>query len=97
VGVGKANILAPRAQKFSVPIKNNDGMNAARENVNIILTIDADGSSGLKGSVRPLRRVYPLKLRLRQAAWFGCAWRALREAFCAGSLGTSAFRRVIAF
>jgi hypothetical protein len=31
VGVGKANILAPRAQKFSVPIKNNDGMNAARE------------------------------------------------------------------
>src|SRR5258705_9047686 len=44
VGIGKADILAPGAQEFSVPIIDDDGMSAARENVDIILTVDADGS-----------------------------------------------------
>ena len=44
VGIGKADILAPGAQEFSVPIIDDDGMSAARENVDIILTVDTDGS-----------------------------------------------------
>jgi hypothetical protein len=45
VGIDEADILAPGAQEFSVPIIDDDGMGAAREDVDIILTIDADGSS----------------------------------------------------
>jgi hypothetical protein len=37
VGIGKADILAPGAQEFSVSIIDNDGMSAARENVDIIM------------------------------------------------------------
>ena len=37
VGIGKADILAPGAQEFSVPIIDDDGMSAARENVDIIM------------------------------------------------------------
>src|SRR5262249_61545243 len=44
VGIGKADILAPGAQEFSVPIIDDDGMSAARENVDIILTVDTNGS-----------------------------------------------------
>jgi hypothetical protein len=43
VGIGKADILAPGAQEFSVPIIDDDGMSAARVNVDIILTVDTDG------------------------------------------------------
>ena len=45
VGIGEADILAPGPQEFSIPIIDDDGMSAARENVDIIFTIDADGSS----------------------------------------------------
>ena len=44
VGIGKADILAPGAQEFSVPIIDDDGMSAAREDLDVILTVDADGS-----------------------------------------------------
>jgi hypothetical protein len=44
VSIGKADILAPGTQEFSVPIINDDGMSAARENIDIILTVDTDGS-----------------------------------------------------
>ena len=43
-GIGEADIFAPGAQEFSVPIIDDDGMSAARENVDIILTVDTDGS-----------------------------------------------------
>src|SRR4029077_1411446 len=45
VGIGEADVLAPGPQKFSIAIKDDDGMSAARENVDITLTINADGSS----------------------------------------------------
>jgi hypothetical protein len=44
VGIGKADILAPGAQEFSVRIIDDDRMSAARENVDIIPTVNADGS-----------------------------------------------------
>ena len=43
VGIGKADIFSPGPQEFSVPIIDDDGMRAARENVDIIFTVDADG------------------------------------------------------
>ena len=45
VGIGETDILAPGSQKLSIAIKDYDGMSAARENVDVILTINADGSS----------------------------------------------------
>ena len=45
VRIGEVDILAPGPPKFSIAIKDDDGMSAARENVDIILAINADGSS----------------------------------------------------
>jgi hypothetical protein len=45
VGVGEADVLAPRAQEFPVPIKHDDRVSAARKNVDIVLAVDADGSA----------------------------------------------------
>ena len=56
VGIGKANILAPGAQEFSVPIIDDDGMSAARENVDIT-------TASREMIAAPLGRVSPMRSR----------------------------------
>jgi len=81
VGIGKADIFSPGPQEFSVPIIDDDGMRAARENVDIIFTVDADGGGvavRVAGwQLAPVLNHLISVISLSKNDWRGCSARGL--------------------